>query len=98
MVVTQLEGKVGPGQWETLKQAYRKEIQRSLPAYIYQTYLVQDETNRDTWRILTVWQSRQALQDYRASVETPSGVLMFRAAGVEPVLSIYEVVDRSRGG
>jgi quinol monooxygenase YgiN len=98
MVLTQLEATVSEDQWETLKQAYREEINEPLPDYLLQTYLVQDENQRDLWRILTVWKSRQALLDYRASVETPSGVLMFRAAGAEPKLTIFTVAEVARKG
>ena len=95
MVVTQLEGKVLPEKWDALKQAYHAEMLEPLPPFIYQTFLVQSDTDRNTWRILTFWKSRQDLMDYRASVDTPSGVLMFRAADSEPNLSIFEVIDRS---
>jgi heme-degrading monooxygenase HmoA len=94
MVLTQLEGKVANEYWHKLKQAYDEGLQR-LPPFIYQTYLVQDDSDRDKWRILTIWHNRQALEAYQASVETPEGVLMFGAAGAEPTLSIYEVIDRS---
>jgi heme-degrading monooxygenase HmoA len=95
MVLTQLEGKVAPERWDTLKQAFQAANQQ-LPSAIYQSYLIQDGTERDQWCIVTVWHSRQALQEYRASVETPGGVLMFRAVGAEPTLSIFDVIDRAR--
>ena len=38
-------------------------------------------------------QSRAALEEYRKSVATPGGVMMFRSVGVEPALSIWEVVE-----
>lgn len=96
MVLTQLEARVAPGQWEVLKQSYHN-VTRQVPPTIYQTYLVQDGTDKELWRILTVWHSRQALQEYRASVETPAGVLMFREAGAEPTLSIFDVIDHASG-
>jgi heme-degrading monooxygenase HmoA len=94
MVLTQLEGKVANEHWHKLKQAYDEGLQQ-LPSFIYQTYLVQDDSDKDLWRILTIWHNRQDLEAYQASVETPQGVVMFRAAGAEPTLSIYEVVDYS---
>lgn len=96
MILTQLEAQVSPEQWDTLKQAFH-EAGQQLPSAIDRSFLIQDEAKRDTWRILTVWHSRQALQAYRESVETPGGVLMFRAAGAEPSLSIYEVIDCASG-
>jgi quinol monooxygenase YgiN len=95
MVLTQLEGKVRPEHWATLKRAFA-EGSLPLPSAISQSYLIQDESERDVWRIVTIWQSRQALQDYRASVETPGGVLMFRAVGAEPTLCISQVISHAR--
>ncbi len=40
---------------------------------------------------MTVWQSRQALDEMRQSNETPRGVLIFRAVQAEPVLSVFDV-------
>jgi hypothetical protein len=91
MIVTQLEGKVSPDQWDTLKQAFRQAGQQ-LPSAIDHSYLIQDQTTKETWRILTIWKSRQALQDYRTSIDTPGGVLIFREAGADATLSISEVV------
>ncbi|MCZ7547451.1 MAG: antibiotic biosynthesis monooxygenase [Anaerolineae bacterium] len=97
MILTQLEGRVAPEQWDALKQAFSEGTQQ-LPSAIYQTYLIQDEDDSEVWRILTIWHSREALQAYRASVETPGGILMFQAAGAEPTLSIYNVIDHARTG
>ncbi len=94
MIITQLEGKVSSGQWDALKQAFH-EASQQLPPAIERSYLVQDENERVIWRILTVWYSRQVLEDYRATVDTPGGILIFRAANAEPTLSIYEVYDHA---
>ncbi len=92
MIVTQLEGMVAPDQWDTLRQAFEKAAQQ-LPSAIDQSYLIQDRSSKNTWRVLTIWKSWEALQEYRAAVETPGGVLMFRAVGAEPSLSIGEVIE-----
>jgi hypothetical protein len=54
--------------------------------------LQQDDREATRWRIQTWWASRDALEAMRGA-GTPAGVLMFRAAGAEPALSIFEVVD-----
>jgi len=97
MVITMLEGRVESEQWDALKQTFHAANQQ-LPPAIAQSYLIQNGTEKDIWRIVTVWRSRQALQEYRASVETPGGVLMFRAVGAEPTLSIFDVIDYIHGG
>ncbi len=90
MVMTVLEAHVAEGKWDALKDAYTHGIQK-LDAGIVQTFLVCDTRDRALWRIMTVWQDRAALDAMRASGQTPAGVLMFRAAGAEPYLSILEV-------
>lgn len=91
MIITQLEGRVSPEKSDMLKAAFDKALNQ-LPSAIEQSYLVQDRTDNDVWRVITIWKSREALQSYRQSVETPEGIVMFREAGTEPALSISEVV------
>jgi hypothetical protein len=52
---------------------------------------VQSLKDASLWQILTVWQSREALDAMRRTGETPRGVLMFRAAGAEPTLSVLDL-------
>ena len=62
------------------------------------TELLRDSRDPNRWRIQTWWESREALAAMR-NAGTPEGVLMFRAAGAEPALSIFEVVNTiSRAG
>jgi hypothetical protein len=39
---------------------------------------------------VTIWRSSEDLEEYRASVDTPAALAAFRAAGVEPELTIWE--------
>ncbi len=90
-IMTVLEAHVAPDQWATLAQIFTAAGEQ-LPPQMLQTLLVQDTSDRTLWRGISIWRSRAALDEYRRSVETPGGVLMFRAAGAEPRLSIFEVV------
>jgi len=54
--------------------------------------MLRDVKDSSLWRIVTVWESRDALETMRQSGETPRGVLMFRAADAEPMLSVFDVV------
>jgi hypothetical protein len=38
-----------------------------------------------------LWRSREELEQYRQSVEAVGGVQMFRSAGAEPTMNVYEV-------
>lgn len=90
MVMTILEARVAPERWAAFEQAYREGITQ-LDAGITQTFLVHSSADSALWRILTLWRSREALEDMRRSAETPRGVMMFRAAGAEPTLSVFDV-------
>ncbi|HEV8214776.1 MAG TPA: hypothetical protein VGP95_03045, partial [Gemmatimonadaceae bacterium] len=57
------------------------------------SHLMSDASDGKRWRIETLWTSREALMAMRQQGGTPAGVLMFRAAGAEPSLSIYEVAS-----
>ncbi|MGI9647301.1 MAG: hypothetical protein ACR2OI_02160 [Acidimicrobiia bacterium] len=89
MVVTMLEAEVAGGLAGKLTEAFNDESD-SLPLVIRESFLIR-ESGGDLWRIVTVWESKEALDRYRASVDTPGGVLMFRSVGAEPALTVFEV-------
>lgn len=89
MVITMLEAEVGESAAERLVVSFR-DASESLPSAIRETFLIR-ESGGDLWRLVSVWESREALEGYQASVDTPGGVLMFRSVGVEPSLTIFEV-------
>lgn len=90
MVVTILEGHVEGKNWSDFQREYEEKTVE-LPPQMIQTFLLQDTADPSLWRILSVWKSREALDEMRNSVETPGGVVMFRNAGAEPTLSIFNV-------
>jgi len=51
-------------------------------------------TGSDLRRILTVWESKETLSRYRASVDAPGGVLMNQSVGAEPTPAVFEVAAR----
>jgi hypothetical protein len=91
MILTILEASVAPDQWTTLELAYQKGIAH-LPAQMVQTFLVQQTKDSSRWQILSLWHSREALDEYRQATGTPEGILWFRAAGAEPTLVVSQVV------
>lgn len=90
MVMSILEAHVGPEQWAALQHAYETRA-GVLPPQIVESFLAQSAADSTVWRILTVWRSREALEQMRQSGETPTGVLIFRDAGAEPSLAIFSV-------
>jgi len=90
MVITILEAHVGAEDWPAFQNDYENRTAQ-LPPQMLQTFLLQDVADQTLWRIISVWKSREALDEMRNSGETPTGVLMFRKVGTEPKLSIFNV-------
>ncbi len=91
MVITILEGTVEPARAGDLEAAFHAA--GSPPPGLLRSELIRGAQDPTRWRIQTLWESRAALDAMRGK-GTPAGVLMFRAAGAEPTLSIFEVVAK----
>ena len=90
MMITMLQATVLPEQVGNLQAEFQTAIQEWEPG-IVETFLAQDVRDPAIWRVITVWQSREALDAMRATGRTPRGVLMFRAAQAEPSLTVLGV-------
>lgn len=95
MVMTVLEAQVSPEKASMLEAAYRQAIEH-LDVGIAQTFLLQNAKEPGLWQIVTLWESREALDAMRQSRETPRGVLIFRTVGAEPSLSVLKVVSHAQ--
>lgn len=96
MVMSVLEARIPPANWDALRQAYETRA-RELPPQILESFLAQSSTDSALWRIMTVWRSREALEQVRQSAETPTGVLIFRDAGAEPSLTVFSIWANPQG-
>ncbi len=94
MVMTILEARVSKEYWATLEKAFQLAVQHK-DAGMVQTFLLHSVKDVDIWRILTVWESQEALAAMRSSGETPRGVQMFGEAKAEPSLSIFHVAQHA---
>lgn len=92
MIMTVLEAHVPPDRAPALLDAYRTAGDKPLPPGLVRTELLHDAREPGRWRIQTWWSSREALEAMRAA-GTPAGILMFRAAGAEPTIGVFEIVD-----
>ena len=91
MVLTILEAAVAPDRAADLQNAFREAGASQVPAGFIRSRLLSSAADPTRWRIETLWTSREALAAMRQSSGTPAGILMFRAAGAEPSISIFDV-------
>ena len=47
----------------------------------------------DRGRLVAYWKSRDALEQYVADTEVPRGRELMRKVGVEPTMSIFDVLE-----
>lgn len=95
MVVTMVAAHVAEERGSELRHSFTGAT-RDMPPGILQTFLVRVPGGHE-WRILTVWRSREDLESYRATVETPEAIRVFRAVGSEPVVGEFEVLEHAAG-
>jgi hypothetical protein len=86
---------VPPDSEKRVTEAYRAATAK-LPHMVINTALVRGEANE--WQIITLWRSRAQLEEYRRSVDTPAAVAIFRKAGVEPTVALFDVVHDAASG
>ncbi|MGQ0847849.1 MAG: antibiotic biosynthesis monooxygenase [Actinomycetota bacterium] len=95
-VMSVLDAQVAEDEWEGLTEGYRSIARGSeVVSPVVETFLLQSTDDRTLWRIATIWESREALDEYLRSVETPAGRLIFQGAGAEPTLSVWEVAAKA---
>ena len=95
MFVTIVEGVVDPGREDDLRSAWEQRPSE-LPAGFIESFLLRGDDG--FWRIVTVWESRQAVMAMRASGERPAALVMFEHAGAEPIASFWSVEGHARPG
>jgi heme-degrading monooxygenase HmoA len=91
-IITILKAEITDANWDVLRNAYRNlgSSGKKIPGLLGSN-LLQSKDNPQIWQIITTWESLEALEEMRATTDTPGGVLVFREAGGEPSLSIFEV-------
>jgi len=96
MIITILDANVTAGREADLQMAFRAAEQAPRPAGLLNRRLLRDRRDQTRWQIATLWERADALNAMR-SAGTPAGVLIFRAAGAEPTLSVWDVAHELRG-
>jgi len=85
-----LEGHVSPERWDVLREGFAQAAANPPPQMLH-FYLVQSREEPTLWRSISVWRSRSALAEYRRETRIPMGMVLFRAAGAEFTVELFEV-------
>lgn len=93
MFVTIVEGSVDAECEGDLRSAW-EEVTASgvLPAGFIESSLLR--TDAGTWRIVSAWESREAVMAMRASGDPPAALTVFERAGSRPMVSMWTVEGR----
>jgi heme-degrading monooxygenase HmoA len=92
MYVTIVEGAVDAAREDDLRSAWEETTSQALPDGFIESSLLRADDG--TWRIVTVWESEEAVMAMRASGERPAALLMLERAGSEPSVSMWTVEGR----
>ncbi len=88
MVMSILEGDLPPDKAAKLEANF-EEGKKTPEVGVVGSFFIK---NASKCKIITLWESKEAIFAIK-SKGTPKGVLMFRYAGVEPALLVYDVVS-----
>jgi heme-degrading monooxygenase HmoA len=91
MFVTMVEGVVEPDREDALLSAWAEVAAGPIPGGFIESSLVRSDDRR--WRILTVWESKEAVMAMRQQ-GPPAGPAMFGRAGSEASVSMWSVEGR----
>jgi hypothetical protein len=91
-VMTVVEGLIPGDAQAKFVRDYRELLDAGLLPSIAETFLLREAGSGMLWRIATIWQSRQDLDEMRRANEVPPSVRLFQEAGVDPLVRVFEVV------
>ena len=90
MVMTVLEAHVPAERWAELEQGFA-QMRSSMPTQLSQGFLTQSSVDPTLWRLVAIWHSLEALDEYRTSVGTPGGVLLLRSVDADPTMVVFDI-------
>lgn len=92
-VLTFVKGEVQSpkiGEFEAGYAALKKEPR---PPGLEQSYLLKNTEKPETYTIVSIWESREALEKMRSSGREPAAPALFKKFGATPQLEIHEAVN-----
>lgn len=73
-----------------------QQVTRRLPHMVVHTFLIKGVDG--DWQIVTLWRSREQLEEYRREAGVPAAVKIFRDAGAEPTVTEHDVEHWASSG
>lgn len=89
MAAAIFEAALSPGQAGQLAQLM-EEGRSTRPAGVLTATLLYDGEHG---RLLAIWKDRSELERYVAETEVPRGIELMRKVGVEPTMTVVDVLD-----
>jgi len=90
-VMTVVEGRIPKPKMREFQAMYASVRDQAKPPGWKRSMLLHDPENEGLYRISTLWESREALEEMRRSTKVPFAVQIFRTHGAEPNVRIFEV-------
>ncbi len=90
-VMTVVEGKIPKTKTQEFLAMYASVKDQTKPPGWKRSMLLHDTTEQGLYRISTLWDSREALDQMRKNTKVPFAVQIFRTHGAEPNVRIFEV-------
>jgi heme-degrading monooxygenase HmoA len=92
MFVTIVEAAVEPARESDLRAAWEEVTAGALPPGFIESSLLRAEDG--TWRIVTIWESKEAVMAMRTTGDPPAAIVVFDRAGAAPSVSMSTVEGR----
>jgi len=90
-VMTVVEGKIPKTRTKEFFSMYSSVRDQTKPPGWKRSMLLHDTSEEGLYRISTLWESREALEQMRKNARVPFAVEIFRIHGSEPDVRIFEV-------
>ena len=96
MIITILEFEITQENWGTLQTQFNKIIE-NVPNQIIQSLLTQNSKDLNSWKIVTVWKSKEDFMENRNNMigQLPPAYLLLQSLGVEGIASMHNVIECS---
>ncbi|WP_345699878.1 antibiotic biosynthesis monooxygenase [Kitasatospora terrestris] len=88
-VLSEVSGAVAAERETAFVEAYRQLVAGPLPEGLLRTELLKGGDRH--WRIQSLWRDLATLEAVRADPKTAAAPRLFREAGADPVLAVFEV-------